>query len=113
MIGVGGGGSNAVNRMLKSELKGVEFWIVNTDSQASCGALCWSLQDSAAAVYTSCCHLKLLLTLSVRKSHSPFLTCLLCTSAWPGCTSSGPQCRHACSNTANSHSAGVHQPLAV
>ncbi|KAK9793003.1 hypothetical protein WJX73_007893 [Symbiochloris irregularis] len=34
VIGVGGGGSNAVNRMLKSELKGVEFWIVNTDSQA-------------------------------------------------------------------------------
>lgn len=35
VIGVGGGGSNAVNRMLQSELKGVEFWVVNTDSQAS------------------------------------------------------------------------------
>ncbi|KAG6545957.1 hypothetical protein Mapa_012618 [Marchantia paleacea] len=34
VIGVGGGGSNAVNRMLQSEMKGVEFWIVNTDSQA-------------------------------------------------------------------------------
>ncbi|KAL2624196.1 hypothetical protein R1flu_008441 [Riccia fluitans] len=34
VIGVGGGGSNAVNRMLQSELKGVEFWIVNTDAQA-------------------------------------------------------------------------------
>lgn len=34
VIGVGGGGSNAVNRMLSSDLQGVEFWIVNTDSQA-------------------------------------------------------------------------------
>ena len=34
MIGVGGGGSNAVNRMLKSDLQGVEFWVINTDSQA-------------------------------------------------------------------------------
>lgn len=34
MIGVGGGGSNAVNRMLQSDLQGVEFWIANTDSQA-------------------------------------------------------------------------------
>ncbi|CAM6095709.1 unnamed protein product [Calypogeia fissa] len=34
VIGVGGGGSNAVNRMLQSEMKGVEFWIVNTDAQA-------------------------------------------------------------------------------
>ncbi|KAK8588748.1 hypothetical protein V6N13_087646 [Hibiscus sabdariffa] len=34
VIGVGGGGSNAVNRMIESALKGVEFWIVNTDVQA-------------------------------------------------------------------------------
>lgn len=34
VIGVGGGGSNAVNRMIESAMKGVEFWIVNTDSQA-------------------------------------------------------------------------------
>ncbi|GMI79700.1 hypothetical protein like AT3G52750 [Hibiscus trionum] len=34
VIGVGGGGSNAVNRMIESSLKGVEFWIVNTDVQA-------------------------------------------------------------------------------
>ncbi|KAJ7563863.1 hypothetical protein O6H91_03G128700 [Diphasiastrum complanatum] len=34
VIGVGGGGSNAVNRMVQSEMKGVEFWIVNTDAQA-------------------------------------------------------------------------------
>ncbi|KAI9122108.1 hypothetical protein K1719_006797 [Acacia pycnantha] len=34
VIGVGGGGSNAVNRMLEGSMKGVEFWIVNTDVQA-------------------------------------------------------------------------------
>ncbi|ACB84891.1 cell division protein FtsZ [Natranaerobius thermophilus] len=34
VIGVGGGGSNAVNRMISSGLKGVEFIAVNTDSQA-------------------------------------------------------------------------------
>ncbi|KAL2587682.1 hypothetical protein GLYMA_13G153300v4 [Glycine max] len=34
VIGVGGGGSNAVNRMIESEMHGVEFWIVNTDVQA-------------------------------------------------------------------------------
>jgi cell division protein FtsZ len=34
VIGVGGGGSNAVNRMIESAMKGVEFWIVNTDFQA-------------------------------------------------------------------------------
>ncbi|KAF0925006.1 hypothetical protein E2562_015324 [Oryza meyeriana var. granulata] len=34
VIGVGGGGSNAVNRMIESDMKGVEFWIVNTDFQA-------------------------------------------------------------------------------
>lgn len=35
VLGVGGGGSNAVNRMTFSELQGVEFWIINTDSQVS------------------------------------------------------------------------------
>ncbi|MBN2652360.1 MAG: cell division protein FtsZ [Spirochaetales bacterium] len=34
VIGVGGGGSNAVNRMIKSGLDNVEFYAVNTDVQA-------------------------------------------------------------------------------
>lgn len=34
VIGVGGGGNNAVNRMIESGLQGVEFIAVNTDSQA-------------------------------------------------------------------------------
>lgn len=34
VIGVGGGGSNAVNRMIETGVKGVEFITVNTDAQA-------------------------------------------------------------------------------
>ena len=40
VIGVGGGGSNAVNRMIEAELSGVDFIVANTDSQA--------LQNSSA-----------------------------------------------------------------
>ena len=34
VVGVGGGGSNAVNRMISSGLKGVDFIAINTDKQA-------------------------------------------------------------------------------
>lgn len=34
VVGIGGGGSNAVNRMIASGLKGVEFIAMNTDAQA-------------------------------------------------------------------------------
>jgi len=34
VIGVGGGGSNAVNRMINSGVKGVDFIAINTDKQA-------------------------------------------------------------------------------
>src|SRR5688500_17471054 len=34
VVGVGGGGSNAVNRMIDEDLEGVEFISVNTDAQA-------------------------------------------------------------------------------
>jgi len=34
VVGVGGGGSNAVNRMIRAEMMGVEFIGVNTDAQA-------------------------------------------------------------------------------
>ena len=34
VIGVGGGGSNAVNRMVRSGIAGVEFIVANTDAQA-------------------------------------------------------------------------------
>jgi len=33
VVGVGGGGSNAISRMVKSQMTGVEFMVVNTDAQ--------------------------------------------------------------------------------
>ena len=33
VVGVGGGGGNAVNRMIEEDLEGVEFISVNTDAQ--------------------------------------------------------------------------------
>src|SRR3954471_17653659 len=37
VVGVGGGGTNAVNRMVDAGLTGVEFVAVNTDAQALLG----------------------------------------------------------------------------
>ncbi|MBT9259356.1 MAG: cell division protein FtsZ [Clostridiales bacterium] len=34
VVGVGGGGTNAVNRMIRAGLRGVEFIAINTDAQA-------------------------------------------------------------------------------
>ena len=34
VMGVGGGGCNAVDRMIESEVTGIEFWAINTDAQA-------------------------------------------------------------------------------
>ena len=34
VVGIGGGGVNAVNRMIDAGLKGVEFIAINTDGQA-------------------------------------------------------------------------------
>ena len=42
VVGVGGGGGNAVNRMIDNDVKGVEFVSVNTDAQA--------LRDSKADI---------------------------------------------------------------
>ncbi len=42
VVGVGGGGNNAVNRMIEGRLEGVEFVAINTDAQA--------LQASKAAI---------------------------------------------------------------
>ena len=38
VIGVGGGGSNAVNRMISTNLQGVDFMVANTDVQALKGS---------------------------------------------------------------------------
>ena len=34
VVGVGGGGSNAVNRMIAEDISGVDFIAINTDQQA-------------------------------------------------------------------------------
>ena len=34
VIGVGGGGNNAVNRMIENNVQGIEFIVINTDKQA-------------------------------------------------------------------------------
>ena len=39
VIGVGGGGSNAVNRMISAGLRDVEFIVANTDLQALSNSL--------------------------------------------------------------------------
>ena len=33
VLGVGGGGGNAINRMIENDVKGVEFVAINTDAQ--------------------------------------------------------------------------------
>ncbi|MGI6677369.1 MAG: cell division protein FtsZ [Bacilli bacterium] len=33
VVGIGGGGGNAVNRMIENDVKGVEFVVINTDAQ--------------------------------------------------------------------------------
>jgi cell division protein FtsZ len=40
VIGVGGGGGNAVNHMIRSGVRGVEFIVANTDSQALRNSVC-------------------------------------------------------------------------
>lgn len=40
VFGVGGGGSNAVNRMVADGVKGVEFYICNTDVQVMKNSPC-------------------------------------------------------------------------
>ena len=39
VIGVGGGGGNAVNRMIQAGIKGIEFMVANTDVQAMLNSL--------------------------------------------------------------------------
>ena len=34
VIGIGGGGGNAVNRMIEAGIEGIEFLVANTDLQA-------------------------------------------------------------------------------
>ena len=40
VVGVGGGGCNAVNRMIEEGVQSVEFYVVNTDLQVLNASLC-------------------------------------------------------------------------
>lgn len=47
VIGVGGGGSNVVNRMVEDSFNVVESWVVNTDAQVCPLLKSWSKQHQA------------------------------------------------------------------
>ena len=40
VFGIGGGGNNAVNRMVEAELTGVQFYVANTDKQVLDASRC-------------------------------------------------------------------------
>ena len=42
VVGVGGGGTNAVNRMIEEGIRGVEFVAINTDAQALAISDAWA-----------------------------------------------------------------------
>ena len=48
VVGIGGGGTNAVNRMVDAGLKGVEFIAVHTDAQTTTSETPTSTTDQAA-----------------------------------------------------------------
>ncbi len=50
VIGMGGAGGNAVNRMLESEIRGVEFLVANTDIQALNVSACTNRIQLGAAI---------------------------------------------------------------
>ena len=53
VVGVGGGGNNAVNRMIDEQIAGVEFIAVNTDKQALqlCKAPTFNFFNPSKAVF--------------------------------------------------------------
>ena len=66
VVGVGGGGTNAVNRMIDAGLSGVEFIAANTDAQA--------LQMTDADLKLEC-RVGLSSSSFVRQSRDGFLPC--------------------------------------
>ena len=50
VIGLGGAGGNAVNRMLASDIRGVEFLVANTDIQALNASACPNRLQLGAAI---------------------------------------------------------------
>ncbi len=50
VIGIGGGGSNAVNHMVEAEIEGVDFICANTDAQALKGSTCKTILQLGSAI---------------------------------------------------------------
>ncbi len=50
VIGIGGGGGNAVNHMVEAEIGGVDFICANTDAQALKGSTCKTILQLGAAI---------------------------------------------------------------
>jgi cell division protein FtsZ len=50
VIGIGGGGSNAVNHMVANAIQGVEFICANTDAQALKGSSCKTILQLGAGI---------------------------------------------------------------
>lgn len=50
VLGVGGGGGNAVNRMIQTRIDGVSFWAINTDAQALAKSLAPNVLNVGRAV---------------------------------------------------------------
>ena len=55
VVGVGGGGNNVVNRMVKTGTKGVDFIAVNTDKQALIGKFRQLTQNLGKGLRTYLC----------------------------------------------------------
>lgn len=50
VVGVGGGGGNAISRMVESGIRGVNFWAVNTDAQALASNKCFQRIHIGSAI---------------------------------------------------------------
>ena len=54
VVGVGGGGNNAINRMIEAGLQGVEFISINTDAQSLHSSLANKKIQKSLIIYKRC-----------------------------------------------------------
>ena len=50
VIGVGGGGCNAINHMIENPIQGVEYISANTDAQSHAGTIWRKTKSSSASI---------------------------------------------------------------
>ena len=87
VIGVGGGGSNAVDHMIANSVQGVEFISANTDAQALNAAMRTASSSSAKPVWVLAASRKMAAKPLNRRSRtsarpSPARTCSSSPPAW-------------------------------